>query len=60
MPRRVRDLTGMVLVIGALGLLYSGTFSLARAELLSAMLQVLAGLGALNAGMELLGPSVGE
>lgn len=60
MPRAFLDVMGMALVLGALGLLFLATRAIADRDLLGSALLIIAGLGTLNAAMELLGPSVGE
>lgn len=60
MPHTLRDTLGLVLVFGALLLLYAAVMSLAERELLSAACLAVAGLSGLGSGLELVGPSAGE
>lgn len=60
MGRALRDGTGLLLVIVALGALFAGVVQLRERDYLASMLLLLTGLAVLRAGVELLRPTVGE
>ncbi|MGE0787081.1 MAG: hypothetical protein AB7S26_15515 [Sandaracinaceae bacterium] len=60
MAHILRDGTGLVLVLGALGALGWGLSELASHDYLSAILAIVVGLSVMRAGVDLLRPTVGE
>lgn len=60
MRRVVRDGSGGLLVLAALGVLFYGVVELRAHDYVSAIILVVTGLCVLGAGVELLRPSVGE
>lgn len=60
MTRIVRDGTGLVVVLSALGVIFHGIRKLGGGDYLASIILVLAGLSLMRAGAELLRPAVGE
>jgi hypothetical protein len=60
MGRAARDGSGLVLVVGSMGLLYAGITQLRMHDYLASMLLLGTGLSVLRAGVELLRPTLGE
>ena len=60
MGRGLRDGSGTLLVIGALGALFYGVTLLRGRDYLACIILVLTGLSLMRAGVELLRPSIGE
>ncbi len=60
MGRAARDGSGLVLVVGSMGLLYAGIAQLRMHDYLASMLLLGTGLSVLRAGVELLRPTLGE
>ncbi len=60
MNRLLRDGSGALLVVSALGLCFYGVSLLRAHDYVACMLLILTGLSLLRAGVDLLRPSVGE
>jgi len=60
MGRALRDLSGALLLLFSIAMLFVGVTQLRDHDYLAAIVLVVAGLAVLGAGMELLRPSVGE
>jgi hypothetical protein len=60
MGRFLRDASGAVLVLAALGVLFYAVTELRSHDYVSAIVLVVMGLGLLGAGVDLLRPSMGE
>lgn len=60
MARALRDGSGVLLVLAALGTLFYGVTRLRDHDYLAAALLLLTGLAVLRAGVEILRPTVGE
>ena len=60
MSRGLRDGSGTLLLLGALGVLFYGILQLSAHDYVAAIILVVTGLCLLGAGVELLRPSVGE
>jgi hypothetical protein len=56
----LRDGSGVVLVLSALGVLFYGVVELRERDYLACVILTLTGLSLMRAGVELLRPSVGE
>lgn len=56
----VRDICGALLVLGALAGLFEGLMRLRAHDYVAAFIIMMAGLGVMGAGVELLRPTVGE
>ena len=60
MSQPLREGSGAVLILSALGVLYTAIGHLREQEYVGAILMVTTGLALLRAGVELLRPSMGE
>lgn len=60
MGRNLREGSGALLLVSALGVLYHGVAQLAARDYLACGVLVLTGLSLVRASVELLRPSVGE
>jgi apolipoprotein N-acyltransferase len=58
--RTVRDSSGLLLVLAALGALFYAVVQLRAHDYLSSILVIVVGVSLLWAGVELLRPSIGE
>lgn len=57
---RLREVFGVLLLVAALGTLFSGVMNLRAHDYVAAILLSVMGLALLGAGVELLRPTVGE
>ena len=60
MANALREITGVVLVLVALGTLFVGVNELRAHDYLACMILIFTGLSLMRAGAELLRPAVGE
>jgi hypothetical protein len=60
MGKVLRESCGMLLLMAALGVLFHAVMELRGREYVGAIILVLTGLSVLQAGVELLRPSIGE
>jgi hypothetical protein len=60
MERWIRDGSGLILLLSALGLLFYGVVELRQRDYLACAILTLTGLSLMRAGVELLRASVGE
>jgi hypothetical protein len=60
MGQRLRESSGVLLLVGALAILFYAVVQLRGSDYLACMILVLTGLSLMRAAVELLQPSIGE